>query len=135
MDLFPIMARQSEFVEFVIEQLAPFGEFRACAMFGGHGIYQGDTMFAIIVDDQLYFKADGTTCKEFTERGLNPFTYTSRGKTITMQYYEAPPEVFEEPEAMQHWAQQAIETALHTKRERKSSKPASKRTRNKSRAR
>ena len=110
------MAQQSEFVEFVIEQLTPFGESRARAMFGGYGIYQGDTMFAIIVDDRLYFKADDITCKEFTARGLNPFTYASRGKTITMQYYEAPPEVFEEPEAMQNWAQQAVKTALRIKR-------------------
>ncbi|MBI4005370.1 MAG: TfoX/Sxy family protein [Gammaproteobacteria bacterium] len=129
------MTQQSEFVEFVIEQLAPSGEFRARAMFGGYGIYQGDTMFAIIVDDQLYFKADGITCKEFTERGLNPFTYSSRGKTVTMQYYEAPPEVFDELDAMQSWVQQAVKAALRTKRERKSSKPASQRTRNKSRAR
>jgi len=115
------MAQLSEFVEFVIEQLAPIGEFRARAMFGGYGIYQDDTMFTIIVDDQLYFKADDITCKEFTKRGLNPFTYASRGKTVTMQYYEAPPEVFEEPDAMQHWAQQAVKVALRTKRERKSS--------------
>lgn len=130
-DLFSIMARQSEFVDFVIELLAPIGEVRARAMFGGYGIYQRDTMFAIIVDEQLYFKADDITCREFTEQGLLPFTYASRGKTITMQYYEAPPEVFEEPEAMQNWAQQAIQAALRTKRDKKSSRPAPRRTRKK----
>ena len=127
------MARQSEFVEFVIEQLASSGEFRARAMFGGYGIYQRDTMFAIIVDDQLYFKADAITCNEFTERGLHPLAYSSRSKSITMHYYEAPPEVFEEPEAMQSWAQQAIQTALRAKRDKKSSGPARRRIRNKSR--
>ena len=126
------MARQSEFVDFVVELLAPIPEVRARAMFGGYGIYQSDTMFAIIVDDQLYFKADDITFKVFTERGLNPFIYTSRGKTITMQYYEAPPEVFEEPEVMQNWAQQAIQAALRTKRNRKSSRSAPRRTRGKS---
>ena len=113
------MARQSEFVDFVIEQLAPIGEVRARAMFGGYGIYQGDTMFAIIDADQLYFKADDITRREFTERGLNPFTYASRGKTITMQYYEAPPEVFEEPNAMQSLALNAVAAALRTKRDKK----------------
>ena len=126
------MARQSEFVEFVIEQLAPISEVRVRAMFGGYGIYQRDTMFAIIVDDQLYFKADDITCREFAEQGLNPFTYASRGKTITMQYYKAPPEVFEEPEAMQSWAQQAMQAALRTKRDKKSPKLVSRRTRGKS---
>ena len=113
------MARQSEFVDFVVELLAPIPEVRARAMFGGYGIYQSDTMFAIIVDDQLYFKADDITFKVFTERGLNPFTYASRGKTITMQYYEAPPEVFEEPNAMQSLALNAVAAALRTKRDKK----------------
>jgi len=125
------MARHSEFVEFVIEQLAPYGECRARAMFGGYGIYQRDTMFAIIVDEQLYFKADAITRDEFAERGLNPFTYASRGKTITMQYYEAPPEVFEETEAMQYWAQLAIQAALRAKRGKKSSRMATRLTRDK----
>ena len=91
------MARHSEFVEFVLEQLVPVGMVRARAMFGGFGIYLGNTIFAIVVDDRLYFKADGATCHAFSAHGLNPFTYVARGKTITMQYYEVPPEVFEDP--------------------------------------
>jgi len=122
------MARQSEFVDFVIELLAPIGEVRARAMFGGHGIYQRDTMFAIIVDDQLYFKADNATRNKFTALGLKPFTYAARGKTIALQYYEAPTEVFDEAETMRNWAQQAIAAALRTKRDKKSSSTAHRRT-------
>ncbi|MEO5572929.1 MAG: TfoX/Sxy family protein, partial [Gammaproteobacteria bacterium] len=102
-------------VEFVLDQLAPMGGVRARAMFGGYGIYQRDTIFGIIVDEQLYFKTDSLTCATFAAQGLGPFTYTSRGKTMTMQYYEAPPEVFEEPEAMLSWARQAIGVALRAK--------------------
>jgi DNA transformation protein len=124
------MSRQAEFVEFVLDRLAPMGGARARAMFGGYGIYDGATMFAIIVDDTLYFKADGLTSPAFTARGLKPFVYAARGKTMTMQYYEAPPEVFEEPEAMRNWAQQALQVAL---RVRKSPpKRAAQRTRGKS---
>ena len=122
-----IMARHSEFVEFVLELLAPFGAVRARAMFGGYGIYRGDSFFAIIVDDKLYFKADQVTCREFFARGLSPFTYTARGKTITMQYYEAPPEVFEESEAMQYWAQLAVDAAMRAKSGQKSPARSSKR--------
>ncbi len=109
------MIRQNEFVEFMLEQLTPIGGVRARAMFGGYGIYQGDIMFAIIVDDRLYFKTDGVTRHEFLARGLNPSTYAARGKTVSLQYYEAPPEVFEEHEAMRSWAQQAIDVALASK--------------------
>jgi DNA transformation protein and related proteins len=113
------MARQSEFVEYVLELLAPLGSVRARAMFGGHGIYQRDVMFALIVDDRLYFKANDTTRPAFTALGLSPFTYVARGKTQTLQYYETPPEVFEEPEAMQTWARQAVDAALKAKRGKK----------------
>ncbi|MDO9372175.1 MAG: TfoX/Sxy family protein [Gammaproteobacteria bacterium] len=109
------MSVRKEFVEFVLDQLAPVGGVRSRAMFGGYGIYQRDTIFAITVDERLYFKADSVTRAEFAARGLGPFTYSARGKTMTMQYYEAPPEVFEEPEAMLEWAQQAIGVALRAK--------------------
>ncbi len=52
------MSRRSEFVEFVIEQMAPIGRPRVRPMFGGYGVYRDDRIFAIIVDDRLYFKAD-----------------------------------------------------------------------------
>lgn len=106
------MARHSDFVEFVAEQMAFVGGLRIRAMFGGYGIYQGDCMFALIADDRLYFKADATTRAEFEAKGLSPFTYVSRGKSMTMQYFEAPPEVFEEQEAMRSWVQKAYGTAL-----------------------
>ncbi len=81
-------------------------------MFGGYGIYRDDRIFAIIVDDRLYFKADPVTRAEFEAKGLRPFTYVVRGKSVTMQYFEAPPEVFEEPDAMRHWAQMAYGAAV-----------------------
>ena len=113
------MARHSEFVEFILEQLAPVGGVRARAMFGGFGIYLGNTIFAIVVDDRLYFKADVATCHVFSAHGLNPFTYVARGKTITMQYYEVPPEVFEDPEAMRNWTQLALGAASRAKQGKK----------------
>jgi DNA transformation protein len=109
------MPRRSDFVEFVAEQMAFIGGLRIRAMFGGYGIYRDDHMFALIADDRLYFKADPTTRAEFEARGLGPFTYVSRGKSTTMQYFEAPPDVFEDREAMRTWAQKAYATALKAK--------------------
>ncbi|MGH8621139.1 MAG: TfoX/Sxy family protein [Burkholderiales bacterium] len=98
--------------------MAPVGKVRARAMFGGFGIYQEDIMFAIVVDDRLYFKADGATYKKFTARNPSQFTYVARGKIITMQYFEAPPEVFEAPVAMRIWAQQSIAAALRARKDK-----------------
>ena len=106
------MARRSDFVEFVAEQMAFVGGLRIRAMFGGYGVYQNDCMFALIADDRLYFKADATTRAEFEAKGLGPFTYVARGKSMAMQYFEAPPEVFEEQEAMRTWVHKAYGAAL-----------------------
>lgn len=113
------MSRRNEFVEFVIDQMAPIGEPRVRAMFGGHGVYRGDCIFAIIVDERLYFKVDSITRGEFEAKGLSPFTYVARGKTVTMQYFEAPPEVFEEPNAMCNWARKALEAANRARKQKR----------------
>ena len=80
-------------------------------MFGGFGIYQGEMVFAIIVDDRLYFKADAATRRNFTKLGLGPFTYSARGRMVALQYYEAPPDVFESPEIMRNYSLDAIGVA------------------------
>ncbi len=110
------MSRSSEFVTFVVEQMTSIGKLRVRAMFGGYGIYLDDCFIAIIVDDRLYFKADSVTASEFEVKGLSPFSYMARGKLVTMKYFEAPPEVFEEPEAMRFWVQKAYEAAIRAKK-------------------
>jgi DNA transformation protein len=106
------MARQNEFVELVLELIAPLGASSSRAMFGGHGIYVGSQMIAIVVDDTLYFKADEESRKQFDERGLEPFTYSAKGKTYAMSYFRAPDETLESPHEMQPWARAALAAAL-----------------------
>ena len=111
-----------EFVALVLDQFKSLGDVHLRAMFGGYGIYHGDIFFALIDDDRLYFKTDAQTCAEFKQRGLKPFTYRARGKTIALHYYEAPAEVFEDEIVMQHWAQQAIAVAVRAKKGNKNKK-------------
>jgi DNA transformation protein len=101
----------NEFVRFVIDQMTFVRGLRTKAMFGGYGIYQDDSMFAIIVKDSLYLKADTLTQPDFLAQNLQPFTYVVKNKTMTMSYYQAPAEVFEDNEAMQFWAEKAIGAA------------------------
>lgn len=109
------VAKRSEFVESVSDQLAFVDGLRVRAMFGGHGVYQDDRMFAILMGEQLYLKADATTRADFQARKLEQFTAEMRGKTVSMGYYEAPPEVFDEPDAMRHWTALALAAAARAK--------------------
>ena len=115
------MVRENEFVAHVDDLLAPFGEgaenLRVRSMFGGFGVFLGDTMFALIADDVLYFKVDDQTLADFQEAGSEPFTYTRGGKDRQMSYYTAPDGTIEDAEAVYPWAERAIGAA---KRNRKS---------------
>ena len=97
--------------EEIIEMFSAFGPVAVRRMFGGAGIYAGDTMFALVADDQLYFKADAQNRVLFEEHELLPFTYESKGKRVTMSYYSAPEEVFDDEEAMTQWASRAVDAA------------------------
>lgn len=101
----------NSFKAFVLDQLSALPEVRAQAMFGGHGLYQADRFFGILMEGRLYFKADDTTRTAFLERGMGPFTYEKARRTLTMNYFEVPPEVLECREDLVAWANRAIQVA------------------------
>jgi DNA transformation protein len=77
-------------------------------MFGGVYIYCDDLFIATIHDDALYFKANASTAADFVARGLPIFSYPKEGGIATLQYYQAPPEVFTGRAAMKVWAEKAL---------------------------
>ncbi len=46
------------FVEYILDILSDYGNIKSRRMFGGFGIYLDKIIFAIIIDNELYFKAD-----------------------------------------------------------------------------
>jgi len=54
-------------------------------------------MFALIAYETLYFKVDDGNRSAYEAAGLEPFTYTDKGKPIRMPYHEAPSEGFDDP--------------------------------------
>lgn len=104
--------QQSAFAEFVLEQMANVPGVNKRAMFGGFGIYRSGLMFALIAEEQLYFKANDFLADEFTALGLPPFVFESKGKAVALKYYRAPESVFEDSEQMQRWADKAFQCAV-----------------------
>jgi DNA transformation protein len=103
------------FRAFALEQLQrTIAGVRARNMFGGVGIYAGRLFFALIADDTLYFKVDGSTRADFEARGMGPFRpYGEDGEV--MQYYQVPEELLEDPETLRPWAERAIAAARRAK--------------------
>ena len=102
------------FKEFVLDQLSALPEIRARAMFGAHGLYQGEHFFGILDEGRLFFKTDAQSAKAYEARNMPPFTYEARGKVMTMGYHEVPPDVLETPELVD-WARKAIQVAAKSK--------------------
>lgn len=103
------MAKDTSFVEFVIDQLRRLPAVRAKRMFGAQGLYSKEHFFAIVDDGRLYFKTDETTCERFLEANMGPFEYAP-GK-ILKTYYEVPVDVIEDDDALTAWAQDAVGVA------------------------
>ena len=111
----------NSFKDFVLDQLGALPDLRAKAMFGAHGIYCGEKFFGILDEGRLFFKTDAATEKDFTSRGMGPFTYEMKGRVMTMAYHEVPPDVLEQPHELVLWARKAIAIAASK------SKPSAKR--------
>ena len=70
------------------------------------------TMFALVSNDTLYFKADETTRADFEAEGMDAFTYATKGGRNTLiSYWRAPERLFDEPDEMLAWARKALATA------------------------
>ena len=108
------MERPSEFVDFVIDILAPLGGVGARRMFGGHGLFRDGVMFGLIADDTLYLKADDRNRPDFEDAGMAPFTYARSDRRIALSYFEAPPDALEDPDEICDWARKAADAALRS---------------------
>lgn len=106
------------FVAWCVELLSPLGPVRAKGMFGGHGLYVDECFVAIVADEVLYLKADAQSAPAFAAAGSTPFTYTARGRTLTMSYWRVPPDAMESSAAMRPWGRLAVEAATRAARPR-----------------
>ena len=106
----------SEFVAYVLDQLAELGSVTARHMFGGTGLYFDGVFIAIVFQDALYLKADDENRAMFDAVGSEPFIFESRhGETIETSYRAVPPEILESSDDLAQWARSAQEAALRAK--------------------
>ena len=100
----------------LLDLFKPMDGVRARRMFGGHGVFKNGLMFAIVVDDVLYLKADSRTKPAFKARGLPPFVYRSRGKDVALSYHRAPEECLDDSAALCAWSEDAYGAALRARK-------------------
>jgi DNA transformation protein len=114
----------SQFVESLHEVFEGMGRIEARRMFGGYGIYHDGRMFALVVGDTLYLKADADTLAEFEKRGLPDFGFEREGRRMETSYRQAPEEIFEDRKEAMRWGRLAWEAALRAAASKRVRRPA-----------
>ena len=112
----------------VEEALEPMGRVSLRKMMGGATLYLDGAIFAIMVDGELWLKADEESNPVWDQAGCTErFTVTFKDGTIDRMNYRRPPsDVYDDPDEMRRWAQVAVEAGLRRpvkKRSRKRQSP------------
>jgi DNA transformation protein len=99
---------QDTFRDFVVDQLASIPELACRRMFGGAGLYSGETFFAILYDGRLYFHTSEATRTRYLRAGMDCFRPSA--KQALKRYFEVPAGVIEDREELVGWAREALAT-------------------------
>lgn len=103
------MAVDTGLVAWIEEALAPMGSVTRRAMMGGATLYLDGTIFAIVADDTLWFKADAQSDRVWDAAGCARFTFQmGEGRAGSMNYRRAPDDVHDDADAMRKWAGVAV---------------------------
>lgn len=105
-----------DFIGHVLDLLSGWSGLSVRRMIGGYGLYYRGVHFALIADDTLYFKVDEHSRRDFEAAGTRPFVYRRQSKTVALSYWEAPAELFDDPETMRRWARRAFDAAMTTRK-------------------
>jgi DNA transformation protein and related proteins len=103
------MSVDAGLIEWIGEALEPVGTLTRRAMMGGATLYLDGTVFAIIASGGgLWFKSDAVSDAIWDGEGCERFTFEMGGKTGSMNYRRAPDDVYDDADAMRHWAAVAL---------------------------
>jgi len=106
------MAVSRAFVDYVRDQLQPWGGVAARRMFSGEGLFRDGIMFALVHDDTLYFRTDQANVADFVAAGMAPFRYARGERQVALGYHQVPADILDESDRLAAWAAGAFAAAL-----------------------
>ena len=109
---------------YILDQLAAVPALNTRRMFGGVGLYSGESFFALIDDDVLFFKVDDANREDYVSRGMKAFMPIPN--KASMGYFQVPAEVIEEAEELTRWARRSVEVAQRVALKKRKQAPARK---------
>ena len=100
------------FRDYLSDLFVAFGAVGIRMMFGGAGVFADGVMFAILIEDTLYLKADAEFARDFAAEGKAAFVYRrSNGKAVALSYWQAPERLIDDPHELAAWARRSLAIA------------------------
>ena len=116
------MAVDPEFLEYVKDLFGGLGPIRNGRMFGGAALYVDDAMFAMIINDVIYMKADKDLAEDYANSGSVPFEYdTKKGTRVIPGLMRLPDSAMDDPDEALDWARRSLVPAVAAAKKRKKS--------------
>ena len=114
------MAASEEYVEFIRDCLSGFSDLRTKKYFGGVAFRSDqlgvDAQFGVILGDVLYFVVDDQSRPKYVDKGMQPFRYDKKDKTVEVRkWFSVPDALFDDQDEMMRWALEALEAAVRLK--------------------
>jgi DNA transformation protein len=92
-----------------------FGPISLRPMFGGEGLYAGDLIIGLVIDDRIYFKTGDLNRADYLAEDCEPFSFTRGKKRMITSYYAVPDRLLDDPGGFADWARKAQTAALSAK--------------------
>ena len=109
------MSADEGLLAWVQEALEPMGRVTKRHMMGVVTLYLDGTIFAVLREDEIGFKADAETNDIWDREGCARFTFHFKNKnTESINYRRAPLDVYDDPEAMRRWAALGVEAGARS---------------------
>ena len=80
-------------------------------MFSGFGLFADDLMFGLVLQGDIFLKADEETSPSFKAEGSKPFVYSAKGRDVTLGYWRLPDRLLDSPEDLAAFARAALNVA------------------------
>jgi DNA transformation protein len=116
----------SDYLQYVLEQLARLPRVTSRRMFGGIGLYSDGVFFGIIDNDTVFFKVDDSTRGRYVERGSEAFRPYKDRPEVSMSYFHVPADVLEDADELVPWGRAAVRAAVASAESKRTPKRAPK---------
>jgi DNA transformation protein len=105
------MPVSSDYLSYVLEQLAGLPRVTSRRMFGAIGLYSDGLFFGLIDNDTLFFKVSDSNRGDYLARNMAAFRPFPDKPDLSMSYFTVPADALEDRDELAVWARKSVAVA------------------------